>query len=148
MKCAGCNGGNHTAWSKDCPARNKELGRAKAAKLALSRLFPVASMTQFITKSFNGQSTDSVRQTGVTQDENMRLSGASQGMEEALDAPKKRKLNPIGRPKGSINKTKTLSSSASANNSILNFNFTPNQTQIVPSTQIRLFPAQATPCAA
>jgi hypothetical protein len=141
MKCAGCNGGNHPAWSKDCPARIKELGRAKAAKLALSRLFPVASVTQFITRPFKGQQTEAARQAGASQDGSTRLSSALQGIEEALEAPKKRKLNPIGRPKGSVNKAKTLSSSAEANNSILNFNFTPSQTQHVSGTQI----AGATP---
>jgi hypothetical protein len=47
MKCAGCNGGNHTAWSKLCPARIKELGRAKAARLVLPTLFPVGTVAQW-----------------------------------------------------------------------------------------------------
>jgi hypothetical protein len=144
MKCAGCNGGNHPAWSKDCPARIKELGRAKAAKLALSRLFPVASVTQFITRPFKGQQTEPARQAGASQDGSMRLSSTSQDIEiavEALEAPKKRKPNPVGRPKGSVNKVKALSGSAGANGSILDFNFTPSQTQHTSGTQI----AGATP---
>jgi hypothetical protein len=138
MKCAGCNGGNHTAWSKICPARIKELGRAKAAKLALPSLFPVSSVAQLIKNSFRGHQTAFARPTGVSQDENTRPAGASQEkstgsahaahMEgEALEAPKKRKLNPIGRPKGSINKAKTLNIFSALNSSILDFNFSPSQ---------------------
>jgi hypothetical protein len=46
---------------------------------------------------------------------------------EVLEAPKKRKLNAIGRPKGAINKVKTLSGTVS-NSSILDFTFSPFQT--------------------
>jgi hypothetical protein len=120
-KCAGCNGGNHTSWSKDCPARIKELQRARAARLTLSRLFPVATTKQFLTES----SKDS-------QAESRRPPGASQRTEDALDASKKRKLNPTGRPIGAMNKAKTLNRNASANNSILNFT---SQTQPALSTQ-------------
>ncbi len=138
MKCAGCNGGNHTAWSKLCPARIKELGRAKAARLVLPTLFPVGTVAQFIKKTFTqmelGRSSSasqdtSMRRSGASQETNVRLSGASQASEvEALEAPKKRKLNPIGRPKGSLNKAKTLSGSAAPNSSILDFTFSPSQT--------------------
>jgi hypothetical protein len=99
MKCAGCNGGNHTAWSKDCPARKKELRRAAAAKQMLSRLFPVASATKFFTNPFKGQSTESVRQIGASQVESMRLSGDSQEMIEVLDAPKREEIKPNRTPK-------------------------------------------------
>jgi hypothetical protein len=128
-KCAGCNGENHTSWSKDCPARVKELGRARAAKLALSRLFPVATITQFFTKPFKTPQAEGMRPAGASQAESMRPSGASQSNEDASDAPKKRKLNPIGRPIGAVNKAKALGGLTSANNSILNFNFTSSQAQ-------------------
>jgi len=53
-----------------------------------------------------------------------------------LEAPKKRKLNPIGRPIGAVNKAKTLSGPARANNSsILDFTFTTSQTQRASGTQ-------------
>ena len=61
-----------------------------------------------------------MRQPGASQDINMRQPGASQSVgEEALEAPKKRKLNAISRPKGLINKTKTLGGSSTSNSSIL-----------------------------
>jgi hypothetical protein len=41
---------SNTPVSKDCPARVKELQRVKAAKLSLSRLFPVATDTQFFSQ--------------------------------------------------------------------------------------------------
>ena len=127
-RCAGCNGGNHTAWSKDCPARMKELGRAKAAKLALPRLFSVAtSVAQYITQSLGGHQAEHEYQPGASQDMNMRQTGASQSEGGVLEAPKKRKLNSIGRPKGSINKAKTLGGPAASNSSILDFNFSPSQ---------------------
>ena len=135
MRCAGCNGGNHTAWSKDCPARIKELGRAKAVKLTLSRLFPVASLTQLFTRPFKGQQSEITRSTGASQEECMRLTGAAQGNGEAPEAPKKRKLNPVGRPIGAVNKAKTLGGSAGANSSILDFNFTSSQAQHASGTQ-------------
>jgi hypothetical protein len=124
MKCAGCNGGNHTAWSKICPARIKELGRAKAAKLALPSLFPVASVAQFIKNSFRGHQTELERPTGVSQAKSAHLAGVAQmAAEEALEMPKKRKLNSIGRPKGSTNKAKIPNGFATSNSSILDFNF-------------------------
>jgi hypothetical protein len=55
-----CNGGNHTSWSKDCPARIKELQRARAAKLTLPKLFPVATITQFFTESFKDSQAEKV----------------------------------------------------------------------------------------
>jgi hypothetical protein len=105
----------------------KELGRAKAAKLALPRLFSVAtSVAQYITQSLGGHQAEHEYQPGASQDMNMRQTGASQSG-GVLEAPKKRKLNSIGRPKGSINKAKTLGGPAASNSSILDFNFSPSQ---------------------
>jgi hypothetical protein len=118
-KCAGCSGRNHTAWSKDCPARAKELQRVKAAQLSLPKLFPVATTAQFF--------------TGSTQAESVRLSGAPQWNEDATDASKKRKLNSMGRPIGAVSKAKTLDRNMGAN-STLNFT-TISQSQPAPGTQ-------------
>jgi len=58
----------------------------------------------------------------------MRQTGASQSSEgEVQQAPKKRKLNAIGRPKGSINKAKLSSGPAAPNSSILDFNYLSSQ---------------------
>jgi hypothetical protein len=87
----------------------------------------VGTVAQFIRKTFT--QTELERPSGASQDTTGRPAGASQISEvEALEAPKKRKLNPIGRPKGSLNKAKTLSGTAASNSSILDFNFPPSQT--------------------
>ena len=77
-----------------------------------------------------------MRLSGATQATNRCPIGTSQTMEvEALEAPKKRKLNTIGRPKGSVNKAKTLNTSAAMNGSILDFNFSASQTSQASSLQ-------------
>jgi hypothetical protein len=129
-KCAGCNGGNHTAWSRDCPARVKELQRVKAAQLSLPKLFPVATAERFFTGSTRAGNT---RLSGASQVESTRPPGASQVNGDAPDASKKRKLNPIGRPTGAVSKAKTIDRGAGAN-SILNFT-TSSQAQPAPSKQ-------------
>jgi hypothetical protein len=52
------------------------------------------------------------------------------------DASKKRKLNPIGRPIGAVNKIKTLDKGVSAN-SILNFTTTTTTSQTQPAPDIQ-----------
>src|SRR5450432_989386 len=42
-RCAACQGGEHTSWSAECPARTKETFRAKAAKSTLPKLFLIST---------------------------------------------------------------------------------------------------------
>jgi hypothetical protein len=96
-RCAACHGGNHTSWSAECPARVKEILRAKAAKQTLSTLFPISA-------------TASMREACDTQGEN------TPDREWSTVTVKKRK---VGRPVGAVNKTKTII--RDANQSIFSF---------------------------
>jgi hypothetical protein len=88
-RCAACHGGNHTSWSAECPARVKEILRAKAARQTLSTLFPISA---------------TLREACDTQGEN------TPDGEWSTVTVKKRK---VGRPVGAVNKTKTINRDAS-----------------------------------
>ena len=87
-RCAACHGGNHTSWSAECPARVKEILRAKAARQTLSTLFPISA---------------TLREACGTQGEN------TPDGEWSTVTTKKRK---VGRPVGAVNKTKTINRDA------------------------------------
>jgi hypothetical protein len=42
-RCAACNGGNHEAWSYQCPSRQKEAARARAAYATRRTRFPITA---------------------------------------------------------------------------------------------------------
>jgi len=42
-RCAACNGGHHEAWSYQCPSRQKEAARARAAYVTRRTRFPVTA---------------------------------------------------------------------------------------------------------
>jgi hypothetical protein len=90
-----CHGGQHTSWSGECPARVKEIVRAKAARRALSRLFPISAIPPIL------------REACGAQEESMRDEGWS------TMATKKRKL--AGRPLGAVNKARIINRDADQN---------------------------------
>lgn len=108
-RCAACQGGEHTSWSAECPARVKETLRAKAAKSILPKLFPISTAVSKLREAFGAAPADSTR-----------LSGGSQATENwSTETTKKRKLQTPGRPIGAVNKAKTIAKDA--NQSIFSF---------------------------
>jgi len=102
-RCAACQGGDHTSWSGECPARVKEILRAKAAKLALPKLFPISTTVPTLREAL-----------GAVPAESTRLSDGSQATENwSTVTTKKRKLQIPGRPIGAVSKTKTITKDAS-----------------------------------
>jgi hypothetical protein len=51
-RCAACHRGEHTSWSAECPARIKEISRAKTARRALLRLFPTSIIPPTLREAF------------------------------------------------------------------------------------------------
>jgi hypothetical protein len=116
-RCAACQGGEHTSWSAECPARVKETLRAKAARAALPKLFPVSTTVPTLREAFGAVS--------VPATDSKHLSGGSQATENwSTVATKKRKLQIPGRPIGAVSKAKTITKDV--NQSIFSFG---NQTQ-------------------
>jgi hypothetical protein len=89
-RCAACHEGQHTLWSKECPARTKEILRAKAARRALSRLFPISAIPLILREACGAES---------TRDEGW-----------STVATKKRKL--AGRPLSAVSKARTINRDA------------------------------------
>jgi hypothetical protein len=113
-RCAACNGGDHASWSTGCPARARETLRAKTARQALPKLFPISTIVPTLRETFGAA-------PAPTPAESMRLAGNSQATEGwTTVTAKKRKLQPLGRPIGSANKAKVINESASQST----FNFT------------------------
>lgn len=92
-QCAACYGGQHTSWSTECPARVKEIRRAKEARHVMSGLFPVSGTAPTMRGACD------TPEKGIQDAEG-----------EWSTVTKKRK---IGRPIGAVNKTKTISRDAS-----------------------------------
>jgi hypothetical protein len=92
-RCAACHGGEHASWSAECPARAKEILRAKTARRALSRLFPISALPPTLREAF-GAPEESPRDEGWS-----------------TVATKKRKL--AGRPLGATSKAKIINKDAS-----------------------------------
>ena len=113
-RCAACHGGQHTSWSGEYPARVKEIARAKTARRALSRLFPISATPP------------TLREACGAQEESLRDEGGSTA------APKKRKL--AGRPLGAVSKARTIS--RDAGQSIFSFTSQPQRTQGASETPI------------
>jgi hypothetical protein len=86
-RCAACHRGNHPLWSAEYPARVKEILRAKAARQTLLTLFPISATASIL------------REACDTQGEN------TPDREWSIVTAKKRK---VGRPVGTVNKTKTI----------------------------------------
>jgi hypothetical protein len=114
-RCAACHGGEHKSWSTECPARAKEILRAKTAKRALPRLFPISAMPPTLREAFGGTPAESTRPSGGSQ--------ATEGWSTV--ATKKRKLQALGRPIGAVSKAKTINRDASQ--SIFSFTSQPQQ---------------------
>jgi hypothetical protein len=91
-RCIACHEGQHILWSRECPARTKEILRAKAARRALSRLFPISAIPPTLREAYGAQA------------ESMRDEGWS------TVTTKKRKL--AGRPLGAVSKARTISRDA------------------------------------
>jgi hypothetical protein len=91
-RCAACHRGEHASWSAECPARAKEISRAKTARRELSRLFPTSAIPPTLREAFSAPE-ESVR--------DKRWSTV---------ATKKRKL--AGRPLGAASKAKTINRDA------------------------------------
>jgi hypothetical protein len=116
-RCAACQGGEHTSWSAECPARVKETLRARAAKLTLPKLFLISTAVPTLREVF-----------GATPAENTRLSGDSQATENwSTVTTKKRKLQTPGRPIGAVSKAKTTTRDTSQ--SIFSFSQTQQSTR-------------------
>ena len=116
-RCAACQGGEHTSWSAECPARVKETLRAKAARAVLPKLFPVSTTVPTLREAFGAVS--------VPAADSKRLSGGSQATENwSTMATKKMKLQIPGRPIAAVSKAKTITKDV--NQSIFSFG---NQTQ-------------------
>lgn len=120
-RCAACQGGQHTSWTSECPARVKEIRRAKAAKQTLPRLFPISATVP------------TLRETYGAQEE------STPDREWSTVTTKKRK---IGRPIGAVNKAKTISKDISqstfsfASQSIRGSGETPTTTQLNKHSQM------------
>jgi hypothetical protein len=98
-QCAACDGGDHQSWSSACPARQREMSRAKQAKRAKPRLYAVPAIHAF---AFN-------RDPNPTQVTSTQLSRETPDTEEwSLVGERKRRLNHPGRPKGAVSKAKTF----------------------------------------
>jgi hypothetical protein len=96
-RCAACQGGEHTSWSAECPAKVKETLRARAAKTALPKLFPISTAVPTLREVF-----------GAVSAENTRLPDGSHAIENwSTVTTKKRKLQTPGRPIGAVSKAKT-----------------------------------------
>jgi hypothetical protein len=106
-RCAACHGGEHVSWSQECPMRAKEILRAKTARRALLRLFPISALPLILREAFGAS------------EENTRDEGWS------TVATKKRKL--AGRPLGAASKAKTIN--RDANQSIFSFTNQPQSTR-------------------
>jgi hypothetical protein len=118
-RCAACHKGEHASWSAECPARVKEISRAKTARRTLPRLFPTSAIPPTLREAF-GTPEDG------TPEESTRLSGGSQATEGwSTVATKKRKL--AGRPLGAVSKAKTINRDASQ--SIFSFTSQPQSTR-------------------
>jgi hypothetical protein len=103
-ECAACEGGNHPSWSTACPARIREIARAKTAQRAQPSRYPepAAAATAF---AFGSQ-VDSARNAG---EEQWTLIGG-----------KRRRIGQAGRPIGAVNKAKNFGDGANEG-SILQF---------------------------
>jgi hypothetical protein len=108
-RCAACHKGEHILWSEECPMRAKEILRAKTARRALLRLFPISALPPTLREAFGAS----------TSKENTRDEGWS------TVATKKRKL--AGRPLGAASKAKTIN--RDANQSIFSFTNQPQSTR-------------------
>jgi Zinc knuckle len=95
--CAACKVGDHASWSQACPARQREIARAKQTERFKPKLFPVSAPTAF---AFS-------RETEATQATSMRGASATPEGEWTM-VDKKRKLNVSGRPIGALNRAKTI----------------------------------------
>jgi hypothetical protein len=105
---AACHGGEHISWSQECLMRAKEILRAKTARRALLRLFPISALPPTLREVF-----------GASSEENTR------DEEWSTVATKKRKL--AGRPLGAASKAKTIN--RDANQSIFSFTNQPQSTR-------------------
>ena len=96
-RCAACKVGDHASWSQACPAKQREIARAKQAERFKPKLFPVSSPMAF---TFNGENE-------ATQATSMRGANATAEGEWTM-VDKKRRLNTPGRPVGALNRAKTI----------------------------------------
>jgi hypothetical protein len=98
-QCAACDGGDHQSWSPACPARQREMFRAKQAKRIRPRLYAVSAVHTFAFNKDQGAthatSTQSIRDTPEPE-------------EWTLVGERKRRLNHSGRPRGAVSKAKTF----------------------------------------
>jgi hypothetical protein len=105
-RCAACQRGKHTSWSAECPARIKEISRAKIARQALLRLFRTSTTPPILKEAFGAP--ESTRDKGWF-----------------TVAIKKRKL--AGRLLGAVSKAKIINRDASQ--SIFSFTSQPQSTR-------------------
>ena len=122
-RCAACKIGDHASWSQACPARQREIARAKQAERFKPKLFPVSAPTAF---TFS-------REAEATQATNMRGSSVTPEGEWII-VDKKRKLNASGRPIGALNKAKTIIPRPE-DRSILSFTQSTQNSLSIPSLQ-------------
>jgi hypothetical protein len=131
-QCAACKVGDHTSWSQACPARQREVARAKQAQRIRPRLYPASTpMTFAFTDSTPATST---RSASVAPEEEWTMVGE-----------KKRRFNQPGRPIGGVGKAKTIQMRPE-DRSILSFTQSTSSSTInVPSSQAESLAPEATP---